>query len=304
MFIGAAVARGTGVATTSTGSSMSSLDRTLIKACRLWMIRFRAPLAHAALIDSDLLSDCMQRAAKYSGRSKNKMEGKPSRMTILSTEDDEEKMTPDNDVWTDDDVEDEEDFCGPPSSSKGKQRLDGNGEPEQTSQEMNGKNKVGDAKQSQNENKGSQRSSTTTAARTPDDFENHPRVPRNYRGPQDFRRSFLLGFPTMNPPPSVIPGEDPNTATTKTSTDRDAVPMSGSDAESFISAAALERSTALEHITEETRIYEWPIPGRSSSCGIYKVKGDTVLSTVVERDEQARRLDFYFGPGTRRLAED
>lgn len=271
MFIGAAVARGTGVATTSTGSSMSSLDRTLIKACRLWMIRFRAPLAHAALIDSDLLADCMQRSAKFSGKNKTVIANQPPRDIILSTEDDEEKMASENDVWTDDDIDEDEDYIGPPSSYKADEQKETNDTDE--------KEKVRAVESS------------------------YRGIP-HHRGPQDFRRSFLLGFPTMEPPPSVIPEEDPEANTSKTSTDRDAVPLNGSDAESFITAAALERSTALERITEETRIYQWPIPGRPSSCGVYKVKGDTVLSALVERDEKARRLDFYFGPGTRRLAED
>lgn len=64
MFVGVAIMRGQGIATTSTGSSMSSLDRALIQVSQIWTERFCAPLPHPGLIDSELLREGMVRAAK------------------------------------------------------------------------------------------------------------------------------------------------------------------------------------------------------------------------------------------------
>lgn len=249
MFMGVAVLRGTSTASTSTGSSMSSLDRALIKACRVWMHRFRAPLAHVGLIDPDLLKHCMRKAAHWSGRSKNDHATKPG-PDVLGMECDEEKAvegaTSEN-IWTDDEAHGEPLSYVPP--------IDGVGT-----------------------------------------FRTVERIDTaKHRTTQGFRRRYLYGFPTDEPPISVIEEillKQPDTDTTEDN----AVPETAADAESFLLTAAMERNQQLEEVIRKYRITEWPMKDRPSQCGRYKVKGDPELEAQIRDASAAQLLDFYLGP--------
>lgn len=280
MFMGVAVLHGTRSSSTSTGSSMSSLDRVLIKACRVWMHRFRAPLAHVGLIDYELLKHCTRQASLWSGRPKRFFDDCPGSphcpdpVSILRDEDDETKarnttnIGSEGCVWSDDDVRDDEETVFLP-----------------TVHSANGIAPLESVKRKEDTTKNA--SDEVTRRKMYNE--------RRFRGTQHFRRRYLYAFPTDHPPPSVVnemilrhPDND--------STADNAVPDTAADAESFLVTAAMERNHRLEEVVQKYRILAWPMSGRPSQCGRYKVKGDADLAAHVRAIEDEQRLDFYLGP--------
>jgi hypothetical protein len=292
MFAGVAVRQGTENAASGSGSSMSSLDRTLNKACRHWMRMFRAPLAHVGLVDADLMKYCNEVAARRSALPKRASRRMPAAAELFAAEDDEDKLIqrkeesnsatddeactrpvapeplpPPGDVWSDDEgmiAHDDDHDRTPPEEE----------EPLWVPVPV--------------------KAAAMGAVRK--------RNVAKARLFQDFRPHTVFAYPTPHPPETVIPDESSDASKGPVSFLDSAVPENSNDAESFLLSAALERSNQLDAVVAANRITNFPIPGRESESGMFKVKGDNSLKDQLREQRRKERLDFYIGRGTRQSA--